>query len=36
VRLGGNLHAFAGGLRLWHPDSGVMNSPAAAVRRARR
>jgi predicted NBD/HSP70 family sugar kinase len=36
VRLGGNLHAFAGGLRLWDPDSGVMTSPAAAVRRARR
>ena len=34
VRLGGNLHAFAGGLRLWDPDSGVMTSPAAAVRRA--
>jgi polyphosphate glucokinase len=36
VRLGGNLHAFAGGLRLWDPDSGVMTSPAAAVRQARR
>jgi len=36
VRLGGNLHAFAGGLRLWDPDSGVITSPAAAVRRARR
>jgi len=36
VRLGGNLHAFAGGLRLWDPDSGVVTSPAAAVRRARR
>jgi polyphosphate glucokinase len=36
VRLGGNLHAFAGGLRLWDPDSGGMTSPAAAVRRARR
>jgi len=36
ARLGGNLHAFAGGLRLWDPDSGVMTSPAAAVRRARR
>jgi predicted NBD/HSP70 family sugar kinase len=36
VRLGGNLHAFVGGLRLWDPDSGVMTSPAAAVRRARR
>ena len=35
VRLGGNLHAFAGGLRLWDPDSGVITSPAAAVRRAR-
>ena len=36
VRLGANLHAFAGGLRLWDPDSGVITSPAAAVRRARR
>jgi predicted NBD/HSP70 family sugar kinase len=36
VRLGGNLHAFAGGLRLWDPHSGVITSPAAAVREARR
>ena len=36
VRLGGNLHAFAGGLRLWDRRSGVITSPAAAVREARR
>jgi predicted NBD/HSP70 family sugar kinase len=36
VRLGGNLHAFVGGLRLWDPNSGVITSPAAAVRAARR
>jgi polyphosphate glucokinase len=35
VRLGANLHAFAGGLRLWDADSGVITSPAAVVRRAR-
>ncbi|HVN44702.1 MAG TPA: hypothetical protein VMT66_05570 [Steroidobacteraceae bacterium] len=36
VRLGSNLHAFAGGLRLWDPRSGVITSPSAAVREARR
>jgi predicted NBD/HSP70 family sugar kinase len=36
VRLGSNLHAFAGGLRLWNPASGVITSPSAAVRAARR
>jgi polyphosphate glucokinase len=36
VRLGGNLHAFVGGLRLWDPDSGVITSPSTAVRAARR
>jgi polyphosphate glucokinase len=34
VRLGGNNHAFIGGLRLWDPHSGVITSPAAASRRA--
>ncbi|MBV8146705.1 MAG: ROK family protein [Gammaproteobacteria bacterium] len=36
VRLGGNLHAFAGGLRLWDPHSGLITSYSAAVREARR
>ena len=36
VRLGGNRHAFAGGLRLWDPSSGIITSPSAAVRAARR
>jgi polyphosphate glucokinase len=36
VRLGGNDHAFTGGLRLWDPRSGIMTSPAAALRRVRR
>ena len=36
VRLGSNLHAFTGGLRLWDPRSGVITSPVAAVREARR
>jgi polyphosphate glucokinase len=36
VRLGSNFHAFTGGLRLWDPRSGVITSPAAAVREARR
>jgi len=36
VRLGGNLHAFAGGLRLWDGRSGIITSPAAALREARR
>jgi len=36
VRLGSNLHAFTGGLRLWDPHSGVITSPSAAVRKARR
>jgi polyphosphate glucokinase len=36
VRLGSNLHAFVGGLRLWDPNSGVITSPSAAVREARR
>jgi len=35
VRLGGNLHAFSGGLRLWDPHSGII-TPAAAVREARK
>ncbi len=35
VRLGGNLHAFTGGLRLWDPDSGIIASAPAAVREAR-
>jgi len=35
VRLGGNLHAFTGGLRLWDPGSGIITSPATAVRAAR-
>ena len=36
VRLGGNNHAFLGGLRLWDPHSGVITSPSAALRRARK
>jgi len=36
VRLGGNLHAFTGGLRLWDPHSGIFTSASAAVREARR
>ncbi|HEY6824948.1 MAG TPA: ROK family protein [Steroidobacteraceae bacterium] len=36
VRLGSNLHAFVGGLRLWDPSSGIITSPSAAVRAARR
>ena len=36
VRLGGNTHAFLGGLRLWDHRSGVITSPSAAVRRARK
>ena len=36
VRLGGNDHAFNGGLRLWDPHSEVITSPAAALRRARK
>jgi hypothetical protein len=36
VRLGGNNHAFIGGLRLWDPHSGVITSPAGALRRARK
>ena len=36
VRMGSNLHAFAGGLRLWDPRSGIITSPSAAVREARR
>jgi polyphosphate glucokinase len=35
VRLGSNLHAFIGGLRLWDPRSGIVTSPASAVRAAR-
>ena len=35
ARLGGNLHAFVGGLRLWDPGSGIVTSPSAAVRAAR-
>ena len=35
VRLGGNLHAFTGGLRLWDPHSGIFTSASAAVREAR-
>jgi polyphosphate glucokinase len=30
VRLGGNLHAFNGGLRLWDPHSGIVTASAAA------
>ncbi|HYP65449.1 MAG TPA: hypothetical protein VEQ14_03825, partial [Steroidobacteraceae bacterium] len=29
VRLGGNNHAFTGGLRLWDPRSGVITTSAA-------
>jgi predicted NBD/HSP70 family sugar kinase len=36
VRLGGNLHAFKGGLRLWDGDSRLITSPSAAVREARK
>jgi predicted NBD/HSP70 family sugar kinase len=36
VRLGGNLHAFGGGLRLWDPHSGIIVSPSAAVREMRK
>jgi polyphosphate glucokinase len=36
ARLGGNNHAFTGGLRLWDPDSGVITSPSAALRPARK
>jgi polyphosphate glucokinase len=32
VRLGGNNHAFIGGLRLWDPRSGVITSSAALLR----
>jgi polyphosphate glucokinase len=35
VRLGSNLHAFVGGLRLWDPRSGIVTSPSSAVRAAR-
>jgi len=35
VRLGGNLHAFTGGLRLWDPGYGIITSPSTAVRAAR-
>jgi hypothetical protein len=35
VRLGGNNHAFIGGLRLWDPHSGVM-SASASLRQSRR
>jgi len=35
VRLGGNLHAFSGGLRLWDPHSGIV-TPAAAIEARRR
>jgi polyphosphate glucokinase len=35
ARLGGNLHAFAGGLRLWDPRSGIITSPSAVVRAVR-
>lgn len=35
VRLGGNLHAFSGGLRLWDPHSGII-TPSAAVREVRK
>ena len=34
--LGSNDHAFAGGLRLWDPRSGVITSVSAALREARR
>jgi polyphosphate glucokinase len=33
ARLGGNNHAFIGGLRLWDPHSGVITSPSADLRR---
>lgn len=36
ARLGGNNHAFIGGLRLWDPRSGVITSPSAALHRARK
>jgi len=36
VRLGSNLQAFAGGLRLWDLRSGIITSASAAVREARR
>ena len=35
VRLGGNLHAFSGGLRLWDPHSGIITA-SAALREARK
>ncbi len=35
VQLGSNLHAFAGGLRLWDANSGIITSPSAAVRAER-
>jgi len=34
--LGSNDHAFAGGLRLWDPHSGVITSASAALHDARR
>ena len=33
--LGSNDHAFAGGLRLWDPHSGVITSVSAALPQAR-
>ena len=36
VRLGGNNHAFIGGLRLWDPRSAIITSQSAAVRSARK
>jgi len=36
ARLGANYHAFTGGLRLWDPSSGVITSPSAALRSARK
>ncbi len=36
VRLGGNRHAFTGGLRLWDRDSGVIIRASAAVHEARK
>jgi polyphosphate glucokinase len=36
ARLGSNIHAFAGGLRLWDPHSGIVTSASAALRQGRK
>ncbi|MBV8877328.1 MAG: ROK family protein [Gammaproteobacteria bacterium] len=35
ARLGSNLHAFAGGLRLWDPHAGIVTAASAALRAQR-